>query len=151
MLSKPCGFKTFVTLAKPPFPKSGTFTYSIAPTLGTQFLVLIADRHVVELTVRVQPRITLTRTGNQYKVEVTTGNGAGLGGRTAVLEQKSASGGWKRVGTTKLKLTSQPDQIDAVAGGLARATLKGSGPVRARISAAQAAPCFAPVASPPLR
>jgi hypothetical protein len=151
VLSKPCGFGSFVTVATPNVAPDGTVRYSTGPTLNTSFRVLIADRQVVTLNVRVQPRITLIHSGRQYKVEVTTGNGAGLAGRVVSLEQKAANGRWKKVGSIKLKLTSRPDQIDAVAGGLGNARLSGRGPVRASLVATQAAPCFAPAASAPLR
>jgi hypothetical protein len=81
---------------------------------------------------------------------VTTGNGAGLGGRTVSLEQKSLKGRWTKVGTVKLKLISSPDQINAVAAGLGSVRLTGRGPVRASLPAKQAAPCFAPVVTAPL-
>jgi hypothetical protein len=151
VLSKPCGFGSFVTVAMPDIASDGMVRYTTGPTLNTSYRVLIADRQVVTLNVRVQPRITLIHAGRQYKVEVTTGNGAGLAGRVVSLEQKAANGRWKKVGSIKLKLTSRPDQIDAVAGGLGNARLSGRGPVRASLVATQAAPCFAPAASAPLR
>ena len=151
VMSKPCGFDSFVTVATPDLRSDGTLHYSTGPTLNTSYRVLIADRQVVTLNVRVQPLIKLSHVGRQYKAEVTTGNGAGLAGRVVTLEQKAANGRWKKVGTIKLKLASRPDQIDAVAAGLGNARLSGHGPVRASLAKAQAAPCFAPAASAPLR
>jgi hypothetical protein len=150
VLAKACGFKDWAEVAMPKVPASGTLLYTTGPTLNTLYRVMIADRVVVNLTVHVQPLITLLHAGSKYSVNVTTGNGAGLGGRTVSLEQKSLKGRWTKVGTVKLKLISRPDQINAVATGLGSVRLTGRGPVRASLPAKQAAPCFAPVVTAPL-
>lgn len=150
VMAKACGFKDWVEVARPKMAVGGTLRYTTGPTLNTLYRVLINDRQVVTLTVRVQPLIKVVHAGGKYAVTVTTGNGAGLGGRTVSLEQKSLKGRWTKVGTVRLKLVSRPDQIEAVAAGTGGARLTGRGPVRASLPAKQAAPCFAPVVSPPL-
>ena len=150
VLSKACGFTDWAEVARPTMRAGGTLVYTTGPTLNTLYKVLINDRQVVTLTVRVQPLIKVVHAGKKYAVTVTTGNGAGLGGRTVSLEQKSLKGRWTKVGTVRLKLVSRPDQIEAVAAGTGSARLTGRGPVRASLPAKQAAPCFAPVVSPPL-
>jgi hypothetical protein len=147
VLSRPCGFNAFTTVLSRSVPPQGKFAYSIQPTLNTLYRVSIADREVVNLSVRVRPQLKLTRiSGNRYRAEVTTANGSGLGGHSVFLQRRSAMGGWTTVGSVHLKLISRSDQIDAVAAGTGTAV--GKGPVRAVLTSPQAAPCFAGTASP---
>jgi hypothetical protein len=146
--ARACGFDAFVQVATATVRADGTFIYKTSPTLNTLYMVLIRDRQVVNLSVRVRPAVRLRQlTGNRYRVEVTTGNGSGLDKRTVALQRKFGNR-WKPVGTVTLKLISPVDAIDAVAAGNGAA--RGSGPIRAALSKAQAAPCFAPTASAPL-
>jgi hypothetical protein len=145
ILGKPCAITKFVTVATPPL-RNGKLSFTIGPTMNTIYRVLIFDRPVVTLNVRVRPVIKLERgAGGRFGVTVVTGNGMGLGGKKIVLERQRGKR-WRAVRTVRLKLTSSPGQIDAVAQG--SAVVGGSGPVRAVLTAAQAKPCFAPATSP---
>jgi hypothetical protein len=147
VLSRPCRVTEFSNIARPAIAASGRFTFRSGPTLNTAFRVLIADREVLNVSVLVKPAITIRRAaGGMFHVEVTTGNGAGLGGRSVLLQQQSGKA-WRRVGSVKLKLISRPDQIDAVAAGDGTASLQGAGRVRAFLTAHQARPCFISSAS----
>lgn len=149
VLSRPCGFSQFTTLTVRMLGPRAEFSYSIAPALNTTYKVLIADREVVDMTVRVRPQLTVRRlTGNRYQVQVTTGNGKGLGGHSVLLERRSANGSWHTVGEANLKLVSRPDQVNAVASGSGRAP--GKGPVRAVLTTGQAGSCFTSAASLPV-
>lgn len=148
VLGQACGFHQFVTLTSKHLGPRASFSYVIAPTLTTSYRVLIADRQVVTLTVRVRPAIKITRvTGNRYRVELVTGNGSGLGGRLVTLQRRTPSGSWANAGTVHLKLVSRVDEINAVAAGTGVA--RRAGKVRAVLSARQAAPCFAATISAP--
>ena len=59
VLSRSCGFSSFKTVATPRFRADGTFTFRTGPTLNTLLKVLVADRQVVNLDVRVQPLLDL--------------------------------------------------------------------------------------------
>ena len=110
--------------------------------------MLIADREVLNVNVRVQPAIAIRRVScKTFHVEVTTGNGAGLCKRNVLQQQRSAAGKWRTVRSVRLKLISKPTDIDAVAAGNGKAATCGSGRVRAMRTAVQARPCLAPVAS----
>ena len=149
VVSRPCGFKAFVTVATLKLGSNGSFSYKAGPTLNTVYRVLIGDLDAVNLSVRVRPSIKLSAVaGARYRVEVTTGNGAGLNKRTVTLQRKQPNGRWKPAGVVRLRLISRPDQIYAVAAGTGIAA--GTGSVRAALSTAQAAPCFAAAVSPAL-
>jgi hypothetical protein len=148
VLSRPCGFTAFSSVASPKLAADGSVAYRASPTLNTLFRVLIADREVLNVNVLVRPAITIRRvSGKTFHVEVTTGNGAGLGKHTVLLQQRSAAGKWSTVGSVRLKLISKPADIHAVAVGNGKAATRGSGRVRAMLTEVQARPCFAPVAS----
>lgn len=147
VLSRPCGITTFSDIAHPAIAADGTFRFRSGPTLNTLYQVLIADRQVLNVSVLVKPAITIRPAASgMFHVEVTTGNGAGLGGKSVLLQQQSGKA-WRTVGSIKLKLISRPDQIDAVAAGDGKASLQGAGRVRAFLNARQAKPCFASSAS----
>ncbi|MGH2935415.1 MAG: hypothetical protein ACRDL2_13010 [Gaiellaceae bacterium] len=146
IVGKSCAFTAFATLARPGVPPSGAVAYTVGPAMNTVYKVLAGGRPVTTLTVRVRPAIELKRSGGHIQVTVTTGNGNGLGGRRVAIQQQTSSGGWKTVGTVRLKLTSRVDQIDAVATGTG--VVQGTSKVRAVLSAVQAKPCFAPATSP---
>lgn len=148
VLSKPCRITQFTDIAQPPIASDGTFTFRAGPTLNTVYRVLIADRQVLNVSVFVRPAITIRRvSGSLFHVEATTGNGAGLRGKTILLQQQLNRRSWRTVGSVKLKLISSAGAIDAVAAGNGRASLRGTGPVRAFLPVGQAKPCFASSAS----
>lgn len=147
VFSRPCRITQFAGVGSPAIGADGTFTFRAGPTLNTRYRILVADREVLNVDVLVKPVVTIRRVdATRFHVEVTTGNGAGLDRKTILLQQRSGKA-WRRVGSVKLKLTSRPDQIDAVASGDGKAALRGSGAVRAFLPAAQAKPCFTASAS----
>lgn len=149
VLSRPCQITQFAEVGRPTITADGTFTFRGGPTLNTFYRVLVADRQVMNVRVFVKPTITVQRVnGSVFHVAVTTGNGAGLGGKSILLQQRSGRA-WRTVGSVKLKLISPAGSVDAVAAGNGRASLRGTGSVRAFLTAGQAKPCFAASVSAP--
>lgn len=143
ILSLSCGFSTYTRIAEFPMPASGAYTYRTAPTISTLYSVRAGDIEAAKLNVRVRPQVTLTKvSGGKFRADVTSAGGTTFGGKTILFERaKSAKGPWTRLSSPKLKHTSSPTALNAVASASSPRLAAGSF-VRARFAPASARPCY---------
>jgi hypothetical protein len=142
VLTIACGFSTYTRVAQFRMPAGGRYSYTSAPTISTVYSMRAGDLEVQKRNVRVRPLVALTKVGARYRADVTSAGGTTFGGKTIVFERaRSAKGPWTKVSAPKLKHTSSPTAINAVASATAPRVAAGSF-LRARFPAASARPCY---------
>jgi hypothetical protein len=147
VLTIACGFSTYTRVAVFRMPAGGRYTYSAAPTISTVYSMRAGDLEVLKRNVRVRPLVTLTKVGAAYRADVTSAGGTTFGGKAIVFERaRSAKGPWTRVSSPKLKHTSSPTAINAVASATAPRVAAGSF-LRARFPQTSSRPCYDAAAS----
>jgi hypothetical protein len=144
VLTIACGFTTYTRVAQFRMPANGRYSYSAAPTISTLYSIRASDLEVQRKNIRVRPLVTLTKVANgRYRVDVTSAGGTTFGGKTIVFERAAkARGPWTRVSSPKLKHTSSPTALNAVASATVSVRLPAKSFLRARFPAASARPCY---------
>jgi hypothetical protein len=143
VLTIACGFSTYTRVAQFRMPAGGRYSYSAAPTISTVYSLRAGDLEVLQRNVRVRPLVALVKVGARYRVDVTSAGGTTFGGKAIVFERaRSAKGPWTKVSAPKLKHTSSPTALNAVASATLAQRLPAGTYLRARFPQTSTRPCY---------
>lgn len=143
VLTIACGFTTYTQVAQFKLPASGRYSYSATPTISTVYSIRATNLEVLKRNVRVRPLVALAKVGARYRVDVTSAGGTTFGGKAIVFERaRSAKGPWTRVSAPKLKHTSSPTALNAVASATLAKRLPAGTYLRARFPQTSSRPCY---------
>jgi hypothetical protein len=130
--------------------KHGAFSFRISPALKTTYSVAWKKQKSHLVAVNVAPAVALQKQPGGYGVTVSAGGGSTFEGKQAALQRRVGKA-WRTIGTTTLKLTSNPDALTSVSSGTVTAQVPRGTQLRALLPAAQAKPCYLGAASPVLK
>ena len=143
VLTLACGFSTYTRVAQFKMPADGRYSYSATPTISTIYSMRAGDLEVSKRNVRVRPLVALVKAGARYRVDVTSAGGTTFGGKAIVFERaRSAKGPWTKVSAPKLKHTSSPTALNAIASATLAQRLPAGTYLRARFPQTSTRPCY---------
>lgn len=145
-----CGKTTFTQLGSATTATAGAWSFIVKPTLNTVYRARWRGADSPTATVKVSPKLRLTRRSGRFTVRVTAAQA--FTGKLVFLQRyRAATKRWATVKRVKLGAAKAPAAGTMVTTASFRSRVRRGWRVRALLTQAQAGTCYAPGASNTLR